>query len=150
MTPSVVEMTKDLALAQAQGGHLSVEELINCIERTHASLMQLRHDEVQSMAPQQQDEVDWKHSIREDGVMCLECKRWLKWLSTHHLKTHGLDIRSYRTKFGIPDWQSLAIKTLRDRHREVAHRSRFWEQAPTCQTGKQRRRKGSKQPVLGR
>jgi hypothetical protein len=45
MSPSILEITKDLVLAQIQSGRLLPEEMPEALGRTHQSLMMLKSRE---------------------------------------------------------------------------------------------------------
>jgi hypothetical protein len=52
---------------------------------------------------------------------------------------HGLDGRSYRTKYGIPRTQSLSAREVLARRRQIVQRIRPWEKSPTSQPAPQRK-----------
>jgi predicted transcriptional regulator len=129
MSPSVVEMTKELVLAQIQAGTLVPEDMQDVLRRTHQNLMTLKSREESGSlvsAP-----VDWRKSITQHAVICLECGAQFKQLNGRHLRLHGLDARSYRTKYGIPATQPLAAKATTALRRRIAAETRPWETAPT-------------------
>jgi len=68
-------------------------------------------------------------------VTCLECGHVFKQLSIRHLRQHGLDARSYRTKYDIPQSQPLAARDTTARRRQVVQEIRPWEKAPTFRKG---------------
>jgi hypothetical protein len=43
---------------------------------------------------------------------------------------HGLDVSSYRAKYGIPQTQPLAARSSTDRYRQAAREARPWEKTP--------------------
>lgn len=59
-------------------------------------------------------------SIDEDGVTCLECGFRYKLLSYRHLQMHGLDMKTYKEKHGIPRAQPLCAKSISRDKREKA------------------------------
>jgi predicted transcriptional regulator len=71
--------------------------------------------------------VDWRKSITKQAVTCLECGQTFKQLSLRHLRAHGLDNRSYRTKYGIPPTQPLSSRATTERRRQVVQEIRPWE-----------------------
>jgi hypothetical protein len=66
---------------------------------------------------------------------CLECGHAFKQLSIRHLRQHGLDARSYRTKYGIPRSQPFAARATTARRRQVVQEARPWEKSPTYRKG---------------
>jgi predicted transcriptional regulator len=141
MPQSAVEMTKELVLAQIQTGQLQAEQVQDALRQTHASLAELKAQEdigTTTVTPTNETPpVDWRKSITKHAVTCLECGQSFKQLSVRHLMIHGLDGRSYRTKYGIPPAQPLAAKTTTARRREVVQETRPWEQAPTFLKGQE-------------
>src|SRR4030095_1959763 len=137
MSQTLLEMAKDLVLAQIRAHKLSPDEMHTALHQTYTTLMTLKAQEGSdgslaavtpeaSLAP-----VHWRKSITKHTVACLECGQSLKQLSVRHLKEHGLDGRSYRIKYGIPRTQALAAKEITSRRKAMVQRSRPWEKAPT-------------------
>ena len=137
MSQTLLEMAKDLVLAQIEAQRLSPDEMHAALQQTYASLLALKtqedtHGSVAVATPKTSPEpLDWRKSITKHTVTCLECGASFKQLSVRHLKEHGLDGRSYRIKYGIPRTQALAAKETTSRRKEIVQRSRPWEKAPT-------------------
>jgi len=137
MSQSLLEMAKDLVLAQIEAHRLSPEEMHQALQQTYTTLMTLQAQEgadgsVPVATPQIPPKpVDWRKSLTKYQVTCLECEQSYKQLSVRHLKEHGLDGRSYRIKYGIPRAQPLAAKATTVKRKEIVQRSRPWEKAPT-------------------
>src|SRR6266446_4109678 len=137
MSQSLLEMAKDLVLAQIEAHRLSPEEMQTALQQTYSSLLALKAQEdsegsvVVAIPETQSEPVDWRKSITKHRVTCLECGQSFKQLSVRHLKEHGVDGRSYRVKYGIPRTQALAAKETTSRRKEIVQRSRPWEKAPT-------------------
>ena len=133
MSPSVVEMTKDLVLAQIRSGSLSPEEMQEALRHVFESLMALQSREAAELpvpAPvteTPQTPADWRTSITEHTITCFECGAVLKQLSGNHLRRHGLDARTYRLKYGMPQDQPLAARETAAKQREMLQRIRPWE-----------------------
>jgi predicted transcriptional regulator len=136
MAQSLVELAKELTLALVQTGNVSAEDMQETLEKTYATLTALQAQEASgSPAPGQSPPGDWRKSITRYAVTCLECGQSFKQLSIRHLRTHGLDARSYRTKYGIPQSQPLAAWETSARRRQVVRETRPWEKAPTYRKG---------------
>ena len=137
MSQTLLEMAKDLMMAQIEAHRLSPDEMHTALQHTYASLQTLKAQEdangsvVVATPETPLKPVNWRKSITKHTVTCLECRASFKQLSVRHLKEHGLDGRSYRLKYGIPRTQSLAAKEITLRRKEVVQRSRPWEKAPT-------------------
>jgi predicted transcriptional regulator len=137
MPQTLLEMAKDLVMAQIEAHRLSPEEMRQALQHTYATLQALQgHEDANGSVVVGTPEsplvpVNWKKSITKHTVTCLECGASFKQLSVRHLKEHELDGRSYREKYRIPRIQPLAAKEITARRKEMVQRSRPWEKAPT-------------------
>jgi predicted transcriptional regulator len=106
MSQTLLEMAKDLVLAQIQAKTLLPEDMHQALQQTYASLQALKaqedaHGSVAIALPEIPPErVNWKKSITKHHVMCLECGASFKQLSVRHLREHGLEGKGYRIKYG--------------------------------------------------
>ena len=148
MAQSVIEMAKDLVMAQIQAGTLPPDDMQIALQRIYAGLAELKAKEEAgiSLAPtgDAHEPVNWKKSITKYTVTCLECGASFKQLSVRHLKDHDLDSRSYRTKYGIPRTQPLAAKDTTAMRKSIVQRSRPWEKAPTYIKAQERKNAAKK------
>jgi predicted transcriptional regulator len=137
MLQTLLEMAKDLVLAQIHAQKLSPEEMQTALQHTYNSLLTLQAQEgsngiVPVVTPQTLPEpIHWKKSITKHTVTCLACGASFKQLSVRHLHVHGLDGQSYRVQYGIPRTQALSAKATTSRRKEIVQQSRPWEKAPT-------------------
>src|SRR5262245_14392596 len=125
MSQTLLEMAKDLVMAQIATHRLSPDDMHTALQQTYASLKALKmQEESQSSVAVRIPEapskpVNWKKSITRRHVTCLECGANFKQLSVRHLKDHGLDGRSYREKHNIPRTQPLAAKEMIAKRKEI-------------------------------
>ena len=136
MAQSVLEMAKDLVMAQIKAGGIAPEELQDSLQKTYSNLLELKAQEEAAGAESPVDApvsapVNWKKSVRKHTITCLECGETFKQLSIRHLKDHDLDPRSYRAKYGIPRTQPLSAKETTAMRKKIVQQSRPWEKAPT-------------------
>ena len=137
MSQTLLEMAKDLVLAQIEAHRLSPDEMHSALQQTYTSLLALQAQEdsngtVAVATPETQPEpVHWRKSITKHTVACLACGQSFKQLSVKHLKVHGLDGRSYRVKYGMPHSQPLSARAVTAMRKQTVQRSRPWEKAPT-------------------
>jgi predicted transcriptional regulator len=147
MPQTLLEMAKDLVMAQIQAGALPPDEMHRELQRTYASLVDLKVKEdtgdsstgftarggEDASAEGEMGPVasNWKKSIKKYTIECLVCGAAFKQLSVRHLKEHGLDARSYRVRFGIPRTQPLSAKDTTAMRKKIVQQSRPWEKAPT-------------------
>jgi predicted transcriptional regulator len=143
MSPSILELTKDLVLAQIQSGTLLPEEVPNAIRHIYQNLLTLKsREESESLVPAPvaetlQSPADWRKSITRQTITCLECGAILKQLTGLHLRLHGLDARTYRLKFGIPQSQPLAARATAAKRRQIVAAVKPWEKSPTYRKGQE-------------
>jgi predicted transcriptional regulator len=135
MSQSILEMTKELVLAQIRSGTLAPEDMQEALRRTYQSLLELKGiEESESPVPAvgtAPAPSDWRTSITQHAITCLECGASFRQLSGLHLRVHGLDARSYRAKYGIPQSQPLAARATVAKRRQIAAEVRPWEKSPT-------------------
>jgi predicted transcriptional regulator len=97
MAQTLLEMAKDLVMAQIKAHRLSSEEMHQTLQQTYASLKALQAQEdgnrsVVIVTPETPSKpINWKQSIAKHVVTCLECGASFKQLSVRHLKEHELD-----------------------------------------------------------
>lgn len=117
---SLLTMAKELALAQIQAGHVTPDDMASVLNSTYETLQQLSASEQGELpALASPRATNWKKSITKHAVTCLECGATFRQLSARHLRTHGLDGRSYRDKYGSPRTQSLSARDVLARRREI-------------------------------
>ena len=133
MAQELVEMAKDLVMAMIKANQISPEDMQQQLKNTYASLLtlQAREGGGEGRADDGQGFVDWRTSIKKHSVSCLVCGDTFKQLSSKHLRSHDLDPKSYRQRFGMPASQPLAAKATTAARRAVVQTVRPWEKAPT-------------------
>jgi predicted transcriptional regulator len=127
MAQSILEMATELTTALIQAGEIPPEKLQSTLQKTYTGLMELQtkgENGAASPAP-----VDWRKSITKHAVTCLECGAVFKQLSKH-LREHQLDVRAYRSKYGIPHSQPLVARSVTAMRQKIVQEIRPWEKAP--------------------
>ena len=139
MVQPLTEMAKDLTLALIANNLLPPEDMQQQLAKTHASLLELKAREDDSLGGGAGREVQsestpapqsWKKSIKKHEIACLICGQTFKQLSARHLRQHDLDPRTYRQHFGIPRNQALSAKETTTRRRQIVQAIRPWEKTP--------------------
>lgn len=139
MSQTLLEMAKELVLAQIQSQQLNPENMTSTLNSTYQTLQNLHamesggngHHNGHAEGMADQKPVNWKGSISKHVIRCLECGESFKQLSLRHLRVHDLDPRSYRVKYHIPRTQALSAREVTARRRELAQEIRPWELAPS-------------------
>lgn len=148
MPENLLEMTKDLVLAQIQAKQVTPDTLSAALQSTHITLARLQVAESGGTDQPGTDAngsgvaasaaVNWKSSITKHAIRCLECGTTFRQLSRRHLDKHGLNPRSYRHKYGMPLEQALSAREVTVRRRQLAKDIRPWEQARTAKRAPKR------------
>ena len=150
MSQSMVEIAKELTLALIETGNMPPEDMQETLEKTYATLTGLKVQEESDVStsalPSKIVPVNWRKSITKHAVTCLECGQSFKQLPSRHLGMHGLDSRSYRTKYGIPPTQPLSARATTARRRQIVQEIRPWEKVPTYRKGQARNGTASPEP----
>jgi predicted transcriptional regulator len=142
MPKSLMEMAADIVAAQAAHEYMSLEELEAALTKTFKALQRIKsQEEGVAEAPVTQPEMDAKRSIQQNKVICLECAREFKQLTSRHLKEHGLTAREYRLKHGFSARQSLTAKTLTAKRRKTAKELGLGERLQAARKEKAREKK---------
>jgi predicted transcriptional regulator len=137
MSQTLLEMAKDLVMAQIAAHRLSPEEMHQALQHTYTTLQALQtQEDSNGIVPGATPEtpaapIHWKKSITKLHVICMECGASFKQLSVRHLKVHGLDARAYRAKYRIPQSQPLSARSVTAIRKEIVQKSPPWEKAPT-------------------
>jgi predicted transcriptional regulator len=116
MSKTLVEMTAEIIQSQISSKQMTTDEIKAALNETFQALKSLQDAETtgviepgtEAAAPM----VDPKKSIQKNKVVCLECGQEFKMLSPKHLKSHGLDAKAYRKKYGFSARQPLCAKAL--------------------------------------
>jgi predicted transcriptional regulator len=137
MSQTLLEMAKDLVLAQIHAHRLSPEDMHAALQDTYSSLLALHTQEASNgsgaveIPETPPAPITWRKSITKQTVTCLECGASFKQLSVRHLRVHGLDARSYRAKYAIPRRQPLSARAVTALRKQIVQETRPWEKAPT-------------------
>ncbi len=150
MPQSLLEMTKELVTEHIRMGQVSTDEAQSLLLSTHQTLLNLQQVETSGAAPMSPEPssavtpADWRSTITRHAIICLECGGSFKNLSARHLRTHDLDTRSYRLKYGIPKTQPLSSRAATARRRQLAKQIRPWERAHEQRVANAKRGKPAK------
>lgn len=123
MAKSLVEMAADLVQAQCASTSMTMEEISQSLQVTFSALQALQLEEAKGGPAEggmvSEPAITPEKSIQRNKVVCLECGQEFKMLSPKHLRSHGLDGREYRRKWGFPLRQPLCAKALSDRRKKA-------------------------------
>lgn len=118
MAKSLVEMAAEIIQSQVSSKQMSLDEIKLALSDTFQTLKSLQDVETTGVEVEPEGTgpiLDPKKSIQKNKIICMECGQEFKVLSPKHLKSHGLDSKSYRKKYGFPARQPLCSKTLSEK-----------------------------------
>ena len=118
MAKSLVEMAAEIIQSQVSSKQMSLDEIKLALSDTFQTLKSLQDVETTGVEVEPEGTgpiLDPKKYIQKNKIICMECGQEFKMLSPKHLKSHGLDSKSYRKKYGFPARQPLCSKTLSEK-----------------------------------
>src|SRR5665647_954511 len=119
MSKTLVEMTAEIIQSQIGSKQMTTEEIKTALNDTFQTLKSLQDSEASGVIEAGADvinsNIDPKKSIQKNKVICLECQQEFKMLSPKHLRSHGLDSKEYRKKYGFSARQPLCAKALSEK-----------------------------------
>jgi len=119
MSKTLVEMTAEIIQSQIGSKQMTTEEIKAALNDTFQTLKSLQDSEASGVIEAGADvinsNIDPKKSIQKNKVICLECQQEFKMLSPKHLRSHGLDSKEYRKKYGFSARQPLCAKALSEK-----------------------------------
>ena len=114
----------EIVKAQAKVRTMSEEEIISMVQKLSEGI----RDVCQGEQPTEEASPALvRKSIKEQSIVCLECKRSFKVLTKKHLASHGLDADTYREKWGIKRLTPLVCKSLQRERRKKMKDMKLWE-----------------------
>jgi len=130
MTPTLVEMATEVVVAQIRVGPCRPDVIDQLLHTIHATLLALSRREATPLiqGPRDAELPETLATLRQRPlatvqgaqVICLECGKAYRLLSSRHLALHGLTAHCYKKKWHIPLTQSLSAKSLTKRRRRKA------------------------------
>jgi predicted transcriptional regulator len=149
MTQTLVEMATALVVAQMRFRPCPPEVIDAILHGTHATLLALSRQEATQQRKRQKDEElsealmalrqrPWT-ALQRSQVICLECGKVQRLLSSPHLALHGLTATAYKKKWGIPLRRPLSAHSLTQRRRRQA-KERHADQYLAAWRARQRQR----------
>jgi predicted transcriptional regulator len=119
MAKALVEMAAEIVNAQAAHTKMSADDMAIAIGKLVDAMRKARDIEEGTAEAAPETPVR-KRSVFRNRVICLECGKEFKQLTNRHLSQHGLDKKSYKSKYGIPRAQRLVATALTEHRRQMA------------------------------
>ncbi len=152
MGKTLVELTAEIIRAQCQSTNMSTEEITNALNNTFKSLQALQTAEAQLCqeggATDEGAKVTGEFaanpakSIQKNKIVCLECGQEFKMLSPKHLKSHDLNGKEYRKKWGFSARQPLCAKSLSDSRKKAGKQRGLPENLKKSIDSRRKKKKG--------
>ncbi len=140
MAKTLTEMAVELATAQASHSTMSAEDMETYLTKTFQTLKNLKtmeEGDLENIEAIAEPALDPKKSILKNKVICLECGREFKILTSKHLlKEHNMDSKEYRQKYGFSSRQSLAARVLSAQRRATAKKHKLGEKLQATKKAK--------------
>jgi predicted transcriptional regulator len=130
MTQTLVEMATVFVVARIHAGPCPPDVINQILHTTHATLFDLSRQEATQKIKRQKGAMPpetlaslrqrpWE-TFQRSQVICLECGKAHRLLSSRHLVLHGLTAKAYKKKWGIPLGRPLSAQSLTQRRRQKA------------------------------
>lgn len=125
MTATLVELTASIVSSHAAGTEMSVDDLLQEINKVYATLKKLETGGVTPEGTATGTPVmTIKKAFQNDQVACLICgKTGFKTLTRHLRQAHDMKPGQYRKQFNIPSSQSLTAKSYSESRRKAANKN---------------------------
>ena len=130
MMDEYMEKALDIVKAQAAVRPMTEEEILAQIRRLSSLLRGMKQKEETPPVPKKT-----RRSIREQRILCLECGRSFRMLTSRHLATHRLTPDEYRDKWGLKKDTPLLCRALQKARRTTMHSMRLWERRSSAEKG---------------
>ncbi|MDR1947359.1 MAG: MucR family transcriptional regulator [Desulfovibrio sp.] len=115
----------EIVKAQASVRTMNEDEITSMVKKIAADLKCISSG--CSLPESPGTDVAPEKSIKDRSIVCLECGKSFKILSSRHLASHGLDAKSYREKWGLKKGAALAAKALQRERRKKMKDMKLWE-----------------------
>jgi len=130
MTQTLTEMATVFVVAQIRAGPCPPDLIARLLQTTHATLLDLSRQEATQKLKRQEDAPTSETlaalrlrplgTLQHAQVICLECGKSHRLLSSRHLVLHGLTSKAYKQKWGLPLGRPLSARALTQRRRRKA------------------------------
>lgn len=118
---TITELAAEILSAHASATPLTGPELLDTLQKIHATLKALESGEAVSVVEEARPTLTVKEAFKKNEVVCMVCgKGGFKTLARHLNTAHQLSPKEYKKQFGISAKQSLSAKSLSDARRKTA------------------------------
>jgi predicted transcriptional regulator len=132
MTKKLIEIASEIVQTQVSLTPMSAADIAASLRQVFITLQEMQKAEaggidIETTQPAAAEEAASKlspaNSIQNDKVICLECGKEMKQLTSKHLVSHGMNQKEYRKKYGFSMRTPLSVKSLtKDRSKAAKKR----------------------------
>ena len=121
MSKKLIEMAAEMVQTQASLTPMSVADIASSLRQVFSTLQEMQKAEtagidIEVTQPAAEEVAETKlspaDSIQNDKVICLECGKEMRQLTTKHLVAHDMNQKEYRKKYGFSMRTPLSAKSL--------------------------------------
>jgi predicted transcriptional regulator len=124
MPKKLIEIASEIVQTQVSLTSMTATDITSSLRQVFSTLQQMQKTEAGGIELTQSAEVIGEapteekpvlspaNSLQNDKVICLECGKEMRQLSTKHLVFHGMNQKEYRKKYGFAKGIPLAAKSL--------------------------------------
>jgi predicted transcriptional regulator len=118
MTKKLIEIASEIVQTQVSLTAMSGADITSSLRQVFSTLHELQRSEAgeielpQIQEPASVQALTPQDSIQDDKVICLECGKEMRQLTSKHLVVHGMDQKEYRLKYGFTMGTPLSAKSL--------------------------------------
>jgi predicted transcriptional regulator len=120
MSKKLIEITSEIVQAQVSLTPMSAADITYSLRQVFSTLQEMQKIEeggielapTAEVAGEAPTTLTPQNSIQDDKVICLECGREMRQLTSKHLLSHGLSPKEYRTKYGFTMRTPLVAKSV--------------------------------------
>jgi predicted transcriptional regulator len=121
MTKKLIEIASEIVQTQVSLTSMTAADIAASLRQVFSTLQELEkaetagiNIEVTQAAAEEvaATKLTPENSIQNDKVICLECGKEMKVLTSKHLVSHGMNQKEYRKKYGFAMRTPLAAKSL--------------------------------------
>ena len=118
---SITELAADILSAHVSTTPLTGLELLDTLNKIHATLKALEAGESVPVTEETKPELTVKQAFKKNEVVCMVCgKGGFKTLTRHLGSAHDMKPKDYKKQFGIPAKQPLSAKSLTEQRKKTA------------------------------
>jgi predicted transcriptional regulator len=153
MTKKLIEIASEIVQTQVALTAMSGADITSALRQVFSTLHELQRAEAGEieLAPTAEEVAAAKltpqDSIQNDKVICLECGKEMRQLTSKHLVVHGMNQKEYRRKYGFTMATPLSAKSLTKARSKAAKKRGLPEKLKTFIQARRQAKVEASKPV---